>query len=191
MDNNGFLDIVGRDQAEFGHKGDELKIYYQESGGKWKKFIKPIVNGEGLKLSDIDGDAKQDIVVNGFWLKNTGNIEIWEEHKFSDTWEWKNTYIDVADINDDGLSDILLAPSELTGTNYHISWFEAPKNPVSIWEEHIVVDSIETVLHFIGAADFNLDGKKDFMIARMQQGEDPDEVAIFYQKKKEQWETSY
>ena len=52
----------------------------------------------------------------------------------------------------------------------------------------IVVDSIESVIHFIGDADFNLDGKMDFMLAHMQQGSDPDEVAVYSQKKRNRWE---
>lgn len=179
FDNDGIIDIVGRNQAEWGN-GDTLFIYHQKPALVWTKYIKAIVNGEGLKVADINNDKRQDILVNGYWLENTGNIENWNEHKFSDTWKWRNSFIDVADMNNDGLADILLSPSELKGQFYHISWFEAPADPGLIWKEHIVADSVETVVHFIGAADFNLDGKMDFMIADMKQGTFPQEVAVFY-----------
>jgi len=188
LDNDGLIDIVARDQSEFGHKGDKLYIYHQQPAGEWEVIIKSIPNGEGLVVADMNGDTKQDIVINGHWLENTGNIQEWEAHKFSDTWEWRNAYIDVADINNDGLHDILMSPSELAGNYYHVSWFEASENPGSIWIEHIVVDSIEAVIHFIGAADFNLDGNMDFMIAQMGQGADPDEVAVYYQRNGDRWE---
>jgi len=187
LDNDGLLDVIARDQGEFNHRGDTLYIYHQQPLGKWSKYMKIIANGEGLKLADINADQRDDIIVNGYWFENTGDIQHFEKHKFTDSWNWPNTYIDVADINDDGLSDILLSPSEKAGNFYHISWFEAPENKSSTWKEHIVVDSVETVIHFIGAADFNKDGKMDFMIAHMTQGANPDEVAVYYQRRGNTW----
>ena len=185
-DGDGLIDIVGRNQAEWG-TGDTLFIFQQKPLGTWTTYKILIPNGEGVKSADINGDEKPDIIINGCWYENTGDIRDWNEHKFSETWEWRNTYIDVADMNNDGRADILLSPSELAGNYYHVSWFEAPKDPTSLWDEHVVVDSIETVIHFIGAADFNLDRRMDFMIAHMQQGADPDEVAIYYQDR-DHWE---
>ncbi len=186
FDKDGLIDIVGRDQAEWG-TGDTLYIYHQKPQGKWSKYKQVIINGEGLKSADVNGDARPDIIVNGFWLENTGDIQNWKQHQFSDTWDWRNTYIDVADFNNDGSPDIILSPSELAGHYYHVSWFESPKNPARLWKEHIVIDTIETVIHFVGAADFNLDGKMDFMLSHMQQGADPDEVAVYYQGKANRW----
>jgi hypothetical protein len=187
FDNDGSIDVIGRNQAEWG-QGDTLFIYHRDPAGKWIKTKKIIVNGEGLKAADVNGDGMADIIINGYWLENTGKIDDWREHKFSDSWNWRNTFIDVADFNRDGRADILLSPSELAGHYYHVSWFEAPEDPSINWKEHIAVDSIETVIHFIGAADFNLDGRMDFMLAHMQQGTDPDEVAVYYQKRRNRWE---
>jgi hypothetical protein len=187
FDNDGLTDVIARNQGKNGHT---LCFYKQNPLGNWTKYQKEILNGEGLKMADINMDQKQDIVTNGYWFENTGNMVDWIEHKFTDTWTWPNAYIDVMDMNNDGLTDILHSPSEPKGKGnyYHISWFEAPKYPSSIWKEHIVADSVETVVHFIGAADFNSDGKMDIIIAEMQQGADPDEVAIFYNLGKDRWE---
>jgi hypothetical protein len=129
-----------------------------------------------------------DIVINAHWYENTGKLNEWKEYKFTNSWTWPNTHIDVSDMNNDGLSDILHSPAELKGTYYRVSWFEAPRDPTSIWKEHIVADSVETVIHSIGAADFNSDRKTDIVIAEMQQGEDPDEVAIYYNNGEDSWE---
>jgi FG-GAP-like repeat len=188
-DNDGLIDVVSRNQGAFGTTGGHtLYFYNQKQLGIWTQYKMEIPDGEGIKMADINNDQKQDIVTNGYWFENTGDMSDWKEHKFTDTWKWVNAAIDVMDMNNDGLPDILHSPSELAGNYYHISWFEAPKDPSLIWKEHIVVDSVETVLHSIGAADFDLDGKMDIITAEMQQGADPDEVIIFYNKGKDDWE---
>lgn len=188
LDGDGLLDLVLRNQGEFGPAGGHtLYIYEQNGNGEWKKHQREIPDGEGLKLADINGDSKKDIVTNGHWYENTGNTENWLEHAFSDTWNWPNTYIDVADLNGDGRNDILLSPSELAGSWYRISWFESPEDPTALWKEYIIADSIETVVHSIGAGDFNLDGRIDVVTAEMQQGVDPDEVAVYYNLSRNRW----
>jgi len=189
FDNDGLIDVISRNQGAFGTDGGHtLYFYNQKPLGTWTRYQKEILDGEGIIMADINLDNKMDIVTNGYWFENTGNMAEWIEHKFTDTWEWVNAAIDVADINNDGRPDILHSPSELRGQYYRISWFEAPKDPTSLWKEHIVVDSVETVFHSIGAADFDLDGRIDFVVAEMQQGADPDEVAIFYNQGKNKWE---
>lgn len=189
FDQDGLLDVVARNQGAFGkHEGYTLYFYNQKPANTWIRYEKNILNGEGLKMADINNDQKQDIVTNGYWFENTGNMAEWTEHKITDTWKWPNTAIDAADINNDGLIDILFSPSELSGDYYHVSWFEAPKDPSGIWKENIVADSIETVVHSMGVADFDSDGKKDIIIAEMQQGVDPDEVTIFFNQGRNRWE---
>ena len=188
FDNDGLIDVISRNQGAFGTSGGHTIYFYnQKPLGTWTKYQKEIPDGEGIKIGDINLDKKMDIVTNGYWFENTGKMAEWIGHKFTDTWTWVNVAIDIADINNDGRPDILYSPSELRGNYYHISWFESPEDPASIWKEHIVADSVETVLHSIGAADFDLDGKVDIVVAEMQQGADPDEVAIFYNMGKNRW----
>ncbi len=189
FNNDGLLDIVARNQAEFGNRsGDTLYFYIQGPIGEWSKYTKAIANGEGIKVADVNGNGKQDIIINGYWLENTGNIGYWIDHRFTDTWKWRNTYIDFADINNDGKPDIIYSPAELAGQYYRISWFEQPEDPTLKWQEHIIVDSIETVVHSIGAADINLNGKMDIITADMKQGAYPQEVAVYYNMGNNKWE---
>ena len=189
FDGDGALEVVARNQGAFGSQGGHtLFIYDRDETGSWKKFTREIPDGEGLKKADINGDGKMDLVVNAHWYENTGDLSAWVEHSFSDTWTWPNTHIDVADINGDGRADILHSPAELVKNVYRVSWFEAPSDPKTIWKEHVIADSVEAVVHSIGAADFDEDGRMDVVVAEMQQGADPDEVIIYYNRGDNRWD---
>jgi hypothetical protein len=182
FDNDGLMDLVGRNQGEFGQRGDMLFFYRQVTPWSWQGTRVPCPDGEGLKVSDLDGDHDPDVIVNGVWFRNTGEWNGWKETPFTDTWSFRNTYIDAGDVNGDGRKDIVMTPSELQGMVYHISWFEAPPDPGTIWEEHIIDNPVEAVHHFVGLEDFDGDGSPDVATAEMLQGEDPDEVKIYYSR---------
>lgn len=188
FDGDSLIDIAARNQGEFGASGEKIFILKQVDPDSWSYSEIPIRDGEGLESADLNNDKRSDILINGSWFENSGDIQQWKEHIFTDTWVWKNAFISCADINNDGKTDIIMSPSELSGTKYRISWFEAPEISNNYWKEHIVVPEIETVIHFIGGADFNNDGKADIAYAGMTQGTDPDEVAILYNLGKNKWE---
>jgi hypothetical protein len=182
FDGDGDIDIVARNQGEFGGQGNELHFYRQNSPESWTHRAVAIPNGEGLKVADIDMDGDEDVVVNGSWFENTNDIlgGPWPEHVFTTSWTHPNTFIGVGDINGDGRPDIALAPAELQGQYYRISWFEAPADPTqNDWAEHIVDNNVEAVHHFIGVADMNNDGHMDLAAAEMHQGANPDEIKVY------------
>ncbi len=183
FDSDGDLDLVGRDQGEFGHSGARLHFYRQDAGEKWfhRELVCP--DGEGLNVSDIDADNDLDVVINSVWVENTGNsIEggTWDQHLYAERWVHPATFVATQDVNGDGRTDILLSPSELAGRHYRISWFEAPTDPrQKHWTEHPIALDVESVHHFLGAADFDLDGDIDVASAEMVQGADPDQVLLY------------
>jgi len=181
LDGDGRLDIVARDQAAFGGGGNVLYLYYQMASGSWDRRVIDCPPGEGLKIADINLDGKPDIVINKYWYRNPAQRDgQWERAEYAPRWTWPHTFIDVADVNGDGRPDIVLSPSEPAGSRYRLSWFEAPRRTAGTWVEHIVDSNVETVHHFVAAADMNNDSRMDIVSAQMHQGENPDEVKIYY-----------
>lgn len=165
---DGRIDVAARDQGAFqGHAGDAIFLYIQEEPARWKRQAVSIPNGEGLLAADIDRDGDPDLLIAGLWLENP----TWKQHSFGGKWDYPHVFVSAADFNGDGRLDVALSPSERAGGTYRISWFAAPRDPrdASGWVEHILEDPVETVYHFIGAADMDNNGNPDVVAAAMQQ----------------------
>ena len=182
LDGDGRPDIVGRNQGAFRKLGGTaLHILRMESPSTWKHRRLEIPDGEGILLADVDRDGDQDVVVERQWLENPGDIlgGQWAFHEYGPGWSHPHTFIAAGDLNGDQRLDIVLVPSEKAGGAYRISWFEAPADPkAGPWREHIIDASVETVHHFVGVADFDLDGSADVATARMHQGKSP-EISVY------------
>jgi hypothetical protein len=186
LDLDGRLDVVARDQSAFGKAGNAVYVYQQENPRSWKKREIPCPRGEGLKLGDIDRDGDPDILIGGQWFENTRGTAAgrWKEHVYTRAWAEPDAKVEMADINGDGRVDIVLTPAELRGEIYKVSWYEAPADPTNgDWAEHVIVPSIEAVIHSLGVGDFDGDGCVDVAIAEMHQGADPDEVCVYLNRK--------
>ena len=170
------LDIISRDQSDFGTmRGNEIHVWYNLGNENWNEEILECDHGEGLRVADLDSDLDVDIVAAGFWFENRNND--WIKHIYT---EWHpSANLAIADFNNDDRLDLVLTPSELKSNYYKISWFEQPSDLLNNdWIEHVIIDSIECVIHGVDVGDFNLDGKQDIAYSEMHQGEDPDEVVI-------------
>jgi hypothetical protein len=179
LDHDGRLAIVGRGQTSFRNTGHTVYLY-RPRGGNWHRTAIEVPKGEGLKVADLDQDGWTDVVVNGHWLKNPGKSkEAWKLYRFAADWTWPDTYIDVGDINGDGRPDIVMSPSEPAGGQYRLSWFEAPRNPLGHWAEHIVAGNVESSHHFVGLADFDRDGLLDIATATMHQSTGPIGIEVY------------
>jgi hypothetical protein len=190
FDGDGRPDIVARNQKEWpagDDAGQRLHFFWQKRAGSnlsWESSTLDCPPGEGLLATDLDGDGRTDIVVNGVWFENLGQRR-WKKHTFAKAEDWShaNTFIATGDFNGDGRRDLVLAPSELKGHRYRITWFEAPADPrTDGWRAHVVVPDVETVCHFVGAADFDGDGRTDIAYAHMPQGADPDNVRVLFNR---------
>ena len=180
LDLDGRLDVVARDQSAFRGNGAEILIYFQGESGSWRKQTIECPHGEGLKPGDLDRDGDNDIVIGGKWYENPRRVAArWTERPYTSKWREPDAKVEMADVNGDGRADIILTPAELQGEKYRVCWYQAPASPTSAaWTEHVVVESIECVIHSLGVGDFDGDGDKDIAMAEMHQGEDPDEVVV-------------
>jgi hypothetical protein len=183
LDGDGKLDIVTRDQSSFGKPaGNRFYIWKQQHPDAWSSRAVTCPHGEGIVLSDIDRDQDLDVVIGGRWYENTGDVlkGPWPEHVYTRSWKHPDAEVQCRDLNQDGRLDIVLTPAELKGDMYRISWFAAPEDAKTPdWSEHIIEEVQETIVHALGVADMNADGRLDVVIAEMHQGADPDEVRVY------------
>jgi phosphodiesterase/alkaline phosphatase D-like protein len=181
LNGDGKIDVVARDQQVFStHHGDTIHVYLQITPASWNHISFPCVNGEGLRVADVNGDGKPDIIISGTWYENSGTGTTWTAHPYTTTYTYTSVTVDLADVNGDGRPDIILEPAEPVGSTYRASWFEAPADPRQPgWSEHIIESNIETDHHFVGAADFNNDGLMDIASAEQTTGSYPHQVMVF------------
>ena len=117
----------------------------------------------GLLLADIDGDGLIDIVCGNYWIKSPTSFEL----------PWRlfaiNTY---SEVDDSGMLQLALtSPADnLIVSQGHmrdarLTWFEKPDDPKRLWIGHRLGDQFHFVNpHALAAADFNADGKIDFVV---------------------------
>ena len=183
INGDGRLDVVTRDQSDFGKlRGNEIYVWLNLDTNQWQQEILECDHGEGLQVIDLDHDNDEDIIGGGFWFENV-ETSSWQRHDFT-PWH-SSANLSVADLNGDQRLDVILTPAELAKQFHKISWFEQPENlREDEWVEHVVVDSIECVIHGVAVADFDQDGNMDFTYSEMHQGADPDEVVVMINQQK-------
>ena len=194
IDGNGKLDIAIRSH-------DFTNLFFQlEKSWVSKKLLHQ--RKEGLEIADLDLDGDLDIILNGFWFETPNNPleEDFLFHNIDDkwytqnagTWQDNNCYVGSADLNQDGIPDILLSHSEKEG--YPLSWYSVSsldKVKTGPWEEHQIVDVFDWC-ETVDIGDVDNDGTLDVMAAKFRRQNKPGSgtnnlppypISVFYNKK--------
>ena len=182
IDGDGKADVVGRRAYP---NGQVLSVWRQVSK---TSFVLTNVNlpesGTGLALAKIDGDAKLDIAVGKFWLKNQstpGSIKFQTYTYFSGAEQ--DARVAAGDINGDGRVDLFVTPPHGTISGSHkVAWYEAPSNRTALWAEHVLETGAAPNTHTALILDVDNDGRKDLVTAvdSVEQGQRP--IRIFINK---------
>lgn len=185
LDGDGRPEVVTRGQSSFSEKsGDEIAVYRRQADGAWAMRRIACPHGEGIAAADLRGAGRQDLIVNGRWYENPGDIlrQEWPKHVFTTRYTHPDIKVAAGDIDGDGRPEIVMVPSELAKQVYRISWFKAGADPAEEWTEHVVADGVECVLHSLDLADMDGGGNLDIVTAMMHQGQPPPEVCIYHNR---------
>jgi hypothetical protein len=186
------LDIVTRAHTR-------TVIYFQSSPKDWPQSTAfDHDDHEGMDIGDLDLDGDPDIVLNGFWFETPDDavngeyaMHVFDRKWFTavdNSWRDKNASLRVADINSDGILDILISHSELPG--FPVSMYSASSVhdvKAGRWRETRVSEVFD-FCQTLDVADFDNDGDLDVLVAKFERdhGNDryrnyaPFPVAIYY-----------
>lgn len=174
FDGDGHLDVATRSH-------DALMIFFQTAAGQWERvdLSSPSLGSEGMTSGDIDRDGAVDLVLQGNWLRDPGGAaarqgENWLAYTIGEA--PANLKALVTDINQDGVSDVLFSSSEDTAD---VNWW-TPENgdPTGPWIKHTILPNMEKT-HTLQAADIDLDGHMDVILAQMHTSA-ANEIMVLY-----------
>ncbi len=144
----------------------------------WKRYdiVKlPDPPQSGMRVADINGDGRPDIVTGMYWLECPGDPRTgeWKAHRFGDwdaqikPWGSMNKH-GIADFDGDGQLEIVVDEAENEGSRVGL-YKRDPNNPNGLWK-WTLIDTDLYCPHTLEVTDINGDGRPDFVIGEMDGG---------------------
>lgn len=173
VDGDGKMELVALS------KRDDLGVYYDIPDDPrvepWPESCKHVIYEnlklEGLVILDIDGDGINEIIAGTNIFKRREKPDQ-EWNRLPIVEGWQATRAAVADLNGDGILDIVLCEAETHPAR--LAWFQGPD-----WKMHPLRSDIFHG-HSLAIADFNGDGLPDIFVGEMGLGRNPDPRLIIY-----------
>jgi len=143
--------------------------------------------GHGLGFGDIDGDGRGEFVLRNGWLKAPADpySKEWEFHQDFDLGWDASVPIIVADVNGDGVNDLIVGGAH----SYGLRWFEQRISAGSkrSWIEH-PIDPFNAQYHDLQWADIDGDGQCELITGKRHRAHngreagEMDDLGIYYFK---------
>jgi len=129
-----------------------------------------MVDVEGLRIVDIDGDGQIEVLAGPNILRPTGAGQLWRAESFAS--DFVKSRVAVADLDGDGRLEIVLCEGE--SHPGRLAWCAPPD-----WRPRILRDDLFHP-HSLEIADFNGDGRPDIFVAEMGLGRNPNPKMMIY-----------
>lgn len=185
IDGDGFDEIVPNTP------GKPLAYYTlirDKDGASTGQFCKTEVcekHGHGLGFGDINGDGRGDFIISNGWLEapDDRKNKPWKFHSDFDMGD-ASVPIIVADVNHDGLNDLIVGQ----GHGYGLDWYEQKREKKIIKFVQHAIDPFQSQYHTMAWADIDNDGQMELITGkryRAHNGNNPgdnDSPSLYYFK---------
>ena len=142
-------------------------------------------NGHGMGFGDVNGDGREDVVLNRGWLEHPEAGTFSQAWAFHEDWDVGHASVPmlVRDLNGDGRSDLIVGQ----GHDFGLAWWEqlpSDSDGATQWQKH-KIDSSFSQAHALHWADLDGDGTDELVTGKRKwahNGNDPggNEPAVLY-----------